>query len=164
MSQLSNVVGVVAELFRGAGGLQANLDAVAAAEGFPRLMVTDHQVITLNVPADIAERSTAVKYPCIHVYCEKAANLLREKARTFSGEITIAVEVRVSADRVEDLDAQMNLMVDAVTTTLEQNRGDWGAGIFFGGGYEIGYGGIKHGGKNFTQTAKVTLGMEVSRN
>ena len=164
MSQISSVVGVVAGLLRGEGGLQTNIDALAAAETLPSVNLTDRQVITQNVPADLAERSTAGKYPCVHVYCEKVTNLLREKFRTFSGEVGMVIEIRVSTDRVEDLDAQVNLLVDAVTTTLDQNRGDWGAGIFYGGGYEIGFAVVKHGGKNFLQTAKVTFNLEVSRN
>lgn len=164
MSQISNVVGVVADLLRGEGGLQANLDALAASETLPAVKLTDSQVIAQNIPADIAERSTAGKYPAIYVYCEKASNQLREKFRTFSGEVRMAVEIRVSADRVEDLDAQMSLLVDALTSTLDQNRGDWGAGMFYGGGYEIGFAGVKHGGKNFIQTAAVTFDLGVSRN
>jgi hypothetical protein len=164
MSQISNVVGVVADILRGEGGLQANIDALAASETLPAMKLTDQQVMAQNLPAEIAERNTAGKYPSIHVYCEKAANQLREKFRTFSGVVEMAIEIRVSSDRVEDLDAQMNLLVDAVTSTLDQNRGDWGGGMFFGGGYEIGFAVVKHGGKNFTQTAKVTFGLEVSRN
>src|ERR1051326_5233376 len=128
MSQISNVVGVVADLLRGEGGLQTNIDALAAADTLPGVKLADSQMMVQNLPADIAERSTAGKYPSIHVFCEKVANKLREKFRTFSGEVGMAVEIRVSADKVEDLDAQMNLLVDAVTSTLEQNRGDWGAG------------------------------------
>jgi hypothetical protein len=163
MSTISNVVGVLADLLRGEGGLQANIDALAAVEVLPELRLTDSQVIAQNLPADIAERSTVGKYPAIHVYCEKVANQLREKFRTFSGQAGMAVEIRVSADRVEKLDAQMNLLTDAVTSTLDQNRGDWGGGIFYGGGYEIAFAVVKHGGKNFLQTAKVTFDLEVSR-
>ena len=164
MSQVTNVVSVVADLLRGEGGLQANLDALAAAETLPPLKLADRQVMTQNLPAEIAERSTPAKYPCLQVYCEKATNQLREKFRTFSGEVGMAVEIRVSTDRIEDLDNQMNLLLDAVTTTLDQNRGDWGAGIFYGGAYEIGFAAIKHGGKNFLQTAKVTFNLDISRN
>lgn len=164
MSQISNVVGVVTDLLLGAGGLQANINTLAAAESLPAVSVTDSQVIAQNLPADIAERSTAGQYPSLYVYCQTAANQLREKFRTFSGEVGMAIEIRVSSDRVEDLDAQMDLLVDAVTSTLDQNRGDWGAGIFYGGKYEIKFAGVKHGGKNFIQTTTVTFDLEVSRN
>jgi hypothetical protein len=164
MSQISNVVGIVANLLRGQGGLQTKIDDLVAAEGLPALKLADYQLIAQNLTPEIAERSTSGKYPSIYVYCEKVANQLREKFRTFSGQIGMAIEVRVSADRVGDLDVQMNLLVDAVTGTLDQNRGDLGAGIFYGGGYEVGFAVVKHGGRNFLQTAKVTFDLEVSRN
>lgn len=164
MSQISTVVGIVADLMRGEGGLQANIDAIAATEDLPGLTLSELQVIAQNVSAEIAERSTFGKYPCVHIYCEKATNQLREKFRTFSGEIALAVEVRASTDRIERLDDQINVLVDAVTATLDQNRGDWGTGIFYGGAYEIVFAGVKHGGRNFTQMAKVTFTLEMSRN
>ena len=58
--------------------------------------------------------------------------------------------------------AQVNVMVDAVTSTLDQNRGDWGGGVFYGGAYQIDYKGVKRGGKNFLQTATVTFDVQIS--
>lgn len=164
MNQISNVVGVVAGLLRGEGGLQSNIDAIAAADSGPGIKLGAGDVVAQNLPVDIAERNTNVSYPSVYVYCQKAVNHLREKFRTFSGQVNIAIEVRVSADRVEALDAQMNVLVDAVTSTLDQNRGEVGAGIFFGGEYEIGFSAIKHGGRNFIQMGTVTFALEVSRN
>jgi hypothetical protein len=157
-------VGVVAGLLTGAGGLQANIDTLAAAESLPDISVGSEQVIAQNLPADIAERNTPGKYPCVLVYFDEVDNRLREKSRTFSGTAGMAIEARVSSDRVGDLDAQLNVLVDAVTSTLDQNRGDWGDGIFFGGEYKISFAAVKHGGKNFIQTAKVTFTLDVSRN
>lgn len=164
MSQISNVVEVVAGLLSGAGGLQANIDALTAAESLPDISVGSQQVIAQNLPADIAERNTPGKYPCVLVYFDEVSNRLREKSRAFSGTAGMAIEARVSSDRVEDLDAQLNVLVDAVTSTLDQNRGDWGGGIFFGGEYQISFAAVKHGGKNFVQTAKVTFTLDISRN
>lgn len=163
MSQIASVATLVADLLRGAGGLQSNLDALAEAEDLPKIALSERQFIAQNLPPDIAERSTSGKYPCVHVYCEKAVNALREKSRMFSGELDMTIEVRASTDRIEKLDPQIQLLVDAVTGTLEQNRGDWGAGLFFGGAYEITFAGVKHGGKNFLQTAKVSFTVAVSR-
>jgi hypothetical protein len=162
MSQISTVVGLVADLLRGAGGLQTKINDTAAAESLPPFDVSAEQVIARNVPAELIERSAGSKYPCVHVYCDKAVNQMREKGRVFSGQAVMAIEARVSSDRLENLDAQMNVLVDAVTSTLDQNRGDWGAGVFYGGAYEIAYGAVKHGGKNFIQTAKVTFDLEIS--
>src|ERR1700730_1422527 len=164
MSRLSNVVDAVADLLRGEGGLQDSINIITVGDGLSPMILSESQIITQNLPADIAERSTAGKYPCIHVYCDKIANQLREKSRTFSGDAEAVVEIRVSTDRVQDLDTQLNVLIDAVTTTLDQNRGDWGAGLFYGGAYDVILAVVKHGGKNFTQTAKVTFKLEISRN
>jgi hypothetical protein len=163
MSQVSTVVGIVADLLRGAGGLQARLNDTAEAEAQPPLSISAGQVVTQNLPPDLAERSTGSKYPCVHVYCERVVNQMREKSRTFSGQAAMAIEARVSSDRLENLDAQITVLVDALTSTLDQNRGDWGAGVFYGGTYEVGFAPVKHGGRNFMQTATVTFNLEISR-
>lgn len=164
MSQISNIVATVAGMLGGAGGLQANIDALAAAESLPDISVGSGQMIAQNLPPDIVERNTPGKYPCVLVYFDEVANRMREKSRTFSGTAGMVIEARVSSDRVEDLDAQINVLVDAVTSTLDQNRGDWGNGIFFGGEYGISFTAVKHGGKNFMQAAKVTFTLDISRN
>jgi hypothetical protein len=52
--------------------------------------------------------------------------------------------------------------VDAITQVLDKSRGDWGDGVFFDGGYEVTFGGVKHGGRNFLQIAKVVFALEIS--
>jgi len=120
------------------------------------------EIVAQNTAPELAEKTVGAKYPAIYVYCGKVSNLLREKFRTFSGEAQMAAEVRVSHDRLEGLEAQTQLLAEAVTGALDVQRGDWGDGMFFGGGYEISYGPVKHGGRNFLQIAKVTFTVEVS--
>jgi hypothetical protein len=52
--------------------------------------------------------------------------------------------------------------VDAITQVLDNSRGDLGDGTFFDGGYEVTFGGVKHGGRHFLQIAKVLFVLEVS--
>jgi hypothetical protein len=110
----------------------------------------------------VAERSLAVKYPVVHVYSDRTRNLLTEKFRTFSGKVRTVAEVRVSQDRVEGLEDQLRLYVDSVTQVLDANRGTWGQGAFFTGGYEVTYEPVQHGGKNLLQIAKVTFEVDLS--
>ncbi len=84
-----------------------------------------------NVAADLAERSTAVKYPAVNVYCEKIVNNLTEKFRTFSGHVQMAIEVRHSQDRLDGLQDALELYTDAVMQVLDASRGDWGDGMFY---------------------------------
>ena len=74
----------------------------------------------------------------------------------------MVIEVRISQDRLEDMQAHLQSYVDAVNQVLDDNRGDWGDGVFYAGAYEITFGGVKHGGRNFLQVAKVSLVLQIS--
>jgi hypothetical protein len=146
----------------GPAGVNANVAALTEGETAPRLLDAE-QVRGLNVAAELAERSTAVKYPAVHVYCEKLVNDLKEKFRSFSGRLAMAVEIRHSQDRLDGLQDALEVYVDGVTQVLTDSRGDWGDGMFFGGGYQATFGPVKSGGRNFIQVAKVTFEIGVSR-
>jgi len=49
-----------------------------------------------------------------------------------------------------------------VTQVLDANRGSWGQGMFFTGGYEVKFDPVQHGGRNFLQVAKVTFEVDLS--
>lgn len=139
----------LAALTQGGIGLASPLDAA--------------QVRSQNVAADVAERSAPVQYPAVNVYCEKIVNSLREKFRTFSGGVQMAIELRHSQDRLDGLQDALELYTDALTQVLNAGRGDWGDGMFYGGAYEVSFGPVKKGGKNYIQVAKVTFEIGVSR-
>ena len=80
----------------------------------------------------------------------------------FSGTTSMTVEIRVSHDRIEELETRMQLYVDAVTGVLDRNRGEWNRGMFYTGGYEVQFGAVKHGGKHFIQIAKVQFELNIS--
>ncbi len=126
----------------------------------PRL-AADH-IVAQNVAAELSEKSLGTKYPVLYVYCNKIVNELREKFRRFSGQAQMVVEARVSQDRLEDIETNLQVYVDAITQVLDGSRGDWGDGVMYGGGYEVTFGGVKHGGRNFIQTAKVSFAVEIS--
>jgi hypothetical protein len=116
-----------------------------------------------NAAAELVERSGTVKYPLVSVYCEKIINDLREKFRSFAGSVEMAIEVRHSQDRLEGMEESLEAQTDAVTKALSASRGDWGDGMFYSGGYEVSFGRMARGGRNFTQAAKVTFEIGVSR-
>ena len=76
----------------------------------------------------------------MNVYCEKVVNDLREKFRSFSGSVQMAIEVRHSQDRLEEWKTALEAETDAVTSMLSASRGDWGDGMFYAGGYEVSFG------------------------
>jgi hypothetical protein len=143
-------------------GLPAAVEALNSQQGMKLPSITPQQIIAQNVTPDVSEQSSANNYPLVYVYCSKVVNLLREKFRTFSGETQMVVEARVSQDRLDQLETNLQAYVDAVTLVLDNSRGDWGDGVFFDGGYEVAFGGVKHGGRNFLQIAKVSFVLEIS--
>ncbi len=158
----SAVTAQVISLLTAPQGLNACVATLAQVQNATLAPVGQDQILAQNVPVEIAERSTDVKYPSVSVYCEKIANQLKEKFRTFSGKAVVTIEVRVSQDRLEGIEEQMQMYLDAATQVLDQNRGDWGAGMYYTGGYEASLGAVKHGGQNLLQIAKVTFDVGVS--
>ena len=148
----------------GPSGVNANLSALTQSERALAGLLESSQVRAQNAAADIAERIVGAKYPAINIYCEKIVNELREKFRTFSGRAQMAIEIRQSQDRLEGLQDRLELYADAVMQLLNGSRGDWGDGMFYAGEYEVSFGPVKQGGKNFMQVAKVTFEIGVSRN
>ena len=160
----SAVTGKVLLRITGPTGVNAGLGALTQADREFAGLVDNSQVRAQNVAAEIAERALGMKYPAVNVYCEKIVNELREKFRTFSGKVQMAIELRQSQDRLEGIQDRLELYVDATMQMLNGCRGDWGDGMYYGGGYEVAFGPVKQGGKNFIQVAKVTFEIGVNRN
>jgi len=150
------------QLLKTPAGLSENLAAVAELLCIILPPITERQIFDEKAPQELVERALEVKYPTLLLYCEKITNDLREKFRTFSGKAHLVVEVRMSQDRIEGLGKLLEIYVDTVTRILDQNRGDWGNGMFYTGGYEAAFGEIQHGGRNFIQTAKIRFEVAVS--
>ncbi len=145
-------------------GVNACLAELMAPYSTLAAPVTAEQIRAQNVAVEVAERAGRSKYPALNVYCEKIVNSLEEKFRSFSGNVQMVIEVRHSLDRLDGLQSGLELYVDSVMQVLDANRGDWGSGLYYSGGYEVAVGPVKHGGKNFIQSAKITFQIGVSRN
>ena len=159
----SDVAYHVVQILKANGSLGAFIAEFALDADLREAAVPESHVLARNVSVEIAEKSTGAVYPSFHVYCEKVSNALREKFRTFSGTAKITVEVRASQDRLEGLEQRLGVYVDGVTALLDGNRGGWGLGMFYTGGYDIGFAPVRHGGRNFLQVAKVSFDVQVSR-
>jgi hypothetical protein len=120
------------------------------------------QVLAQNVAPDIAERTAGVTYPAVYVYCDGMANQLKEKFRTFSGTAKMTIEIRVSHDGIHALGRDLEFYSSAAAEVLDSNRGDWGNGMFYAGGYDVEFGPVKRGGTNFLQVAKINFQLDVS--
>ncbi|MGA3076742.1 MAG: hypothetical protein ABSG56_24030 [Bryobacteraceae bacterium] len=158
----STVTAQVVTLLTAPQGLNACVSTLAQAESATPRPIGRSQILAQNVPIELAERSTDAQYPAVSVYCEKIVNQLKEKFRNFSGKAVMTIEVRVSQDRLDGIEDQLQLYVDATTQVLDQNRGDWGEGMYYAGCYEAALGPVKHGGQNFIQVGKVSFEVGVS--
>jgi hypothetical protein len=150
------------EILTGSEGVPAAVAALSQDENLCLPAISPEQIIAQNASAELAERSAGSNYPLVYVYCNKVVNELREKFRGFSGDAEMVVEARVSQDRLEEMQNDLHSYVDAIVQVLADSRGDWGDGIFYGGGYQITFGGVRHGGRNFLQLAKISFVLEIS--
>jgi hypothetical protein len=141
-------------------GVNAFVGQLANDTGVALAPLPPAHIVNQNVSFDLAK---IVKYPVIHVYVDRIRNQLTEKFRMFSGKARTVAEVRVSQDRIDGVEEQLRLYVEAITGVLDGNRGSWGEGAFFAGGYEVAFEPVKHGGKNFIQIAKVTFEVDLSK-
>src|SRR5260370_38636230 len=144
------------------GGVPDTVDALSAQQQVTLPAISAQQIVSQNVAPELSDRTTASKYPLIYVYCGKIVNQLREKFRTFSGNAQMVVDVRVSQDRIGDMESHLQFYADAIMQVLDNHGGDWVDGVFYGGGYEVTFAAVKHGGRNFIQTAKVAFVFEIS--
>ena len=159
----STVTYQLVQILSGPSGVAPSIAEFALEAGLKEPPFSAAHIIPRNASFEVSERSTGAVYPAIQVYCEKVVNTLREKFRIFSGTARVTIEIRASQDRIENLEQRLEVYTDAVTAVLDCNRGDWGLGIYFTGGYEITTAPVKHGGRNFLQVAKVSFDVLVSR-
>ena len=155
---LANKVVALLSAPPGISNLVANL---AHADGVSPLP-TVGTITTSYAPIEFLEKSLNVSYPAVYVHCGKLSNQLKEKFRSFSGKAQVSVDVRHAQDRLDGLEMALQAYAEAVCQTLDQNRGDWGNGAYYGGGYEATFYPVRHGGRNFLQSAAITFDVDVS--
>jgi hypothetical protein len=150
------------QLLVGDDTLAAECAAIAQKNGLDVPALWADTVLDFHIAPELAEKGTPVKYPVVYVYCDRVHNKLHEKFRTFSGTADLNIEIRVSHDHADELQAMLQLYVEAVTNVIDGRRGTWSREIFHAGDYEIAFGPVKRGGRNFLQTARVKLQVFIS--
>lgn len=161
MAQTANIATAqLAALLRGDDGVNAAVATLLFEDLTTPLPV--NEIIELHAPADLTEKAANVKYPVIHVYCDRVVNSLREKFRTFSGTADLNIEVRVSHDHLEELQKQLQYYVQGITDVLDRKRGTWTSGMFYSGGYEALFSPVKRGGRNYLQSARIKLEVHIN--
>lgn len=164
MAQIGSAVTgkVIQRLTATPSGVNANLTVLTQGAATMTIPLDPSQIRSGNIASDLVERSSAVQYPSANVYCDKIVNSQIEKFRTFSGTLQMAIDLRHSEDRIDNVQSDLETYADAVMAVLGASSGDWGGGMFYAGGYQVAFGPVKHGGRNFIQTAKITFEIGVS--
>src|SRR5262245_49952484 len=125
MAQAASLVAErLSTILQASNGLGSSVERVSKAANLALAPIGTAQVVAQDVASEIAEKASGARYPSFYVYCDRVSNTLREKFRVFSGTARLIVDVRVSEDRPEPVERQLQLYVDAVTQVLEENRGD----------------------------------------
>jgi hypothetical protein len=150
------------KILRADDGVAAACAALTELSELSMPPITGAEIFDLHAAPELTERSASVKYPVMYVYCERLVNSLKEKFRTFSGTAELTAEIRVSHDHIDELQQRLQTYVDALTDVLDKKRGAWGETVFFTGGYEVLFGPVKRGGRNYLQTARVRFEVHVS--
>jgi hypothetical protein len=143
-------------------GLPGALSEIANQVTFEIPLIEPEQIQTRNVVAEVIERAMPFKYPAVFVYADRIRNEQKEKFRKFSGRVDLVAEVRLTQDRVDELESKVGAYVDAIADVLEASKGDWGDCVVFAGLYEVEFEAVKRGGVGFAQKARVKLSVHVS--
>ena len=151
----------IVNLLTAPAGTDFALNAISRSLGEVPL-ITIASVLLGNTPPDLFEKSISLRYPTVNVFCEKISNTLKEKFRVFSGTASVIIEVRHSQDQIQQVQTALEAYVTAACEILDDSRGDLGNGLFYTGGYDVSFGPLKRGGRNFIQVARVALQIDAS--
>ncbi len=158
----TTAAGELSRILRADTGLPHSVGQISQAAESPLPMFEASQIFDRFLSPEIADKVGGTKYPAIYLFCERVTNSQVEKFRTFSGTADLVLEIRVSHDHVDQLQSNLQHYVDAVTDVLDRNRGTWGPGTYYTGGYEVTFQAVKRGGKCYLQTAKISVRIHLS--
>jgi hypothetical protein len=158
----NTVTAKVLELLQVVDNGTLQLNRLASTEG-AKTVLSAQSIAVINSSPELVEKTARAKYPSVSIYCDKFTNSLHEKFRAVSGTVHVTVEVRHSQDRLEHMEMGVQSFADAVCAVLDDSRGDWGGGTFYGGGYEATFAPVKAGGLGYLQVCKIGFEVEASR-
>ena len=154
----------VSDLLTTDNALQQVIAAMETQFGVNLPQLSPGQIVLSSASADIADKDVQLTYPRVCIYSAQVKNTQVEKFRSFSGTVAVAAEVWSSANLVQDTDQCLHYYLEAVTSILRANLGDWGDGVFFSGAYDVQLQAPKAGGFGYVESAKITCNLNVSFN
>lgn len=152
----------VANLLTSGGALQTQISTIAALANKNIPTIDSNQVVISSIAPDLADKDVQLSYPRVCLYSNVVKNAQTEKFRSFSGAVGVVAEAWASANLVTQTDEWIHYYVEAITTILRANAGDWGNGMFFSGRYDVKFQQPKAGGLGFVESAAITCSIEAS--
>jgi hypothetical protein len=153
-----------ASLLTSGNALQQQLAGLASACNTIVPPITPGQVVLSSAAPDLGDKDIQLTYPRICLYSAGLRNTQVEKFRSLSGSVLVIADVRASGNLVNEVDQWIHFYVEAMTSLLRSNIGDWGDGLFFSGSYDVQFQPPRAGGLGYVQSAKVTFNFNVSQN
>ncbi len=144
--------------------LEQQITSLATGSSITVPTIAPAQVILSSAPPELGDMNIQLTYPRVCIYSSNVKNTQIEKFRSFSGQVSLVAEIWASANLVTQADEWIHFYVESVAEILQSNIGDWGDGMFYAGAYEVVFQAPKAGGIGFVESAKITLGLNVSVN
>jgi hypothetical protein len=119
-------------------------------------------VIRQQLGVEVAEKTPLAGHTAIYLYLEKLVNNQREKFTRFSGYAQAVIELRATNDRADDLERTTEVYTEALLAAVV-GMTPVSQGCYFTGSYEVDFGPVKRGGRNFQQITKIRLRVEFKR-
>lgn len=150
-------------LLKDGSALASELAEITNGAAVEIAAIPDEQIYASSASLAMAELQQELGYPRVAVASTRFRNTQQEKFRSVSGTVTVTAEIAATGDLLTNVDTSIHFYVEAIANLLRRNRGDWGDGIFFSGGYDVDIQAPKAGGSGFLQTARVSFDVGVSR-
>jgi hypothetical protein len=144
-------------------GVAASLEALKEIYGQVEVPPACARVLFARVPPELHEKTVGLRYPLVHVYCDRLESQRTERFRRFSGVMRMVVEVRMSQDRLEGMTEKLHWWVDAIRDVVERSAGCVGGVMYLDGDYQVSIDPVRKGGLNYLQVGKITCPVIVNR-
>ncbi len=116
-----------------ANALQQQITALAAQSSTTVPTITPAQVVLSSASPELLDMNIQLTYPRVCLYSSNVKNTQVEKFRSFSGQVSLVAEIWASDNLATQADEWIHFYVEGVGEILQNNIGDWGDGMFYGG-------------------------------
>jgi len=152
------------ELLTTGSALQTAVNAITAEAGVVLPPISASQIVITSISPELADKNAQLTYPRVCLFCTLLKNTHAQKFRSFSGSIGVVADVWFSGDLLETTGTGLHYYVEALSSILRANQGDWGDGFYFSGLYDVQLQPAKQGGFGFVESARVTILLDVDLN